>query len=72
MINLDEKYHHYLETGKTLRIDGVNEKLKGYGYNCDGNDIIGYYLLTDNYKLFYNLNEQFHKLVPLRELSTDT
>ena len=69
MINLDEKFHHYLELGKTLRIDGVNERLRGYGYHCDGNDIKGYYLTTDNYKLFYNMNEQFIRMVPIRELS---
>ena len=42
MINLDEKFHSYLEKGgKTFRIDGVDEPLKGYGYQCDGNDIVG-------------------------------
>ena len=35
MINLDEKYHSYLELGKSLKIDGVNEKVRGYGYTCD-------------------------------------
>ena len=51
MINLDEKFHSYLEKGgKTFRIDGVNEPLKGYGYQCDGNDIVGYYVTTTNYK----------------------
>ena len=45
MINLDEKFHSYLEKGgKTFRIDGVDEPLKGYGYQCDGNDIVGYYV----------------------------
>ena len=72
MINLDEKYHHYLESGRTLKIDGCNEKLLGYGYHCDGNEIIGYYLTTANYKLFYNMNEQFLKLVPIREQSQPT
>ena len=66
MINLDEKFHNYLEKGgKTFRIDGVNEPLTGYGYNCDGNDIIGYWVNTTNYKLYYNLNEQFLKMEPL-------
>tara|TARA_B100001250_G_scaffold308861_1_gene270740 strand:- start:89 stop:304 length:216 start_codon:yes stop_codon:yes gene_type:complete len=67
MINLDEKYHSYLETGKTktFKIDGVEEPLTGYGYQCDGNDIIGYWVNTLNYKLFYNLNEQFLKMEPL-------
>jgi len=60
MINLDEKFHNYLENdNKFFRIDGVNEPLKGYGYHCDGNEIKGYYVLTENYKLFYNLEERF-------------
>ena len=68
MINLDEKFHDYLKKGgKTFRIDGVNEPLKGYGYNCDGNDIVGYYVTTRHYKLYYNMNEQFLKMEPLNE-----
>ena len=68
MINLDEKFHNYLEKGgQTFRIDGVNEPLTGYGYNCDGNDIIGYWVNTTNYKLYYNLNEQFLKMEPLNQ-----
>tara|TARA_Y100001970_G_scaffold108136_1_gene135266 strand:+ start:880 stop:1086 length:207 start_codon:yes stop_codon:yes gene_type:complete len=68
MINLDEKFHDYLKKGgKTFRIDGVNEPLKGYGYNCDGNDIVGYYVTTTNYKLYYNMNEQFLKMEALNE-----
>ena len=67
MINLDERYHSYLEGRKKLRIDGVEERVKSYGYNCDGNEIKGYYLTTENYKLYYNMNEQFIKMQPLRE-----
>ena len=68
MINLDEKFHSYLEKGgKTFRIDGVNEPLTGYGYHCDGSDIIGYWVYTLNYKLFFNMNEQFLKMEALNE-----
>ena len=68
MINLDEKFHNYLEKGgKTFRIDSVNEPLTGYGYHCDGNDIVGYWVNTTNYKLYYNLNEQFLKMEPLNQ-----
>ena len=68
MINLDEKFHNYLEKcGKTFRIDGVNEPLTGYGYHCDGSDIIGYWVNTTNYKLYYNMNEQFLKMEPLNQ-----
>ena len=71
MINLDERYHEYLLNSKTLRIDGVDERLKGYGWHCDGNEIKGYYLTTENYKLYYNLNEQFLRMEPLREVLLD-
>ena len=52
---------------KTFKIDGAEEPLRGYGYHCDGNDIVGYYVTTRHYKLYYNLNEQFIKLEPLNE-----
>ena len=67
MINLDERYHNYLDGSKKLRIDGVDERLQAYGWHCDGNDIKGYYLTTENYKLFYNMNEQFIRMEALRE-----
>ena len=67
MINLDERYHDYLDGSKKLRIDGVDERLNAYGWHCDGNEIKGYYLTTENYKLFYNMNEQFLKMEALRE-----
>ena len=71
MVNLDERYHDYLINGKLIRMDGVSEKLIGYGWHCDGNEIKGYYLTTENYKLYYNLNEQFLKMEPLREVLLD-
>ena len=71
MINLDEKYHDYLTSSKTLRIDGVQERVRGYGYHCDGSDILGYYLTTDNYKLYYNNNEQFIRMEALVGLSAE-
>tara|TARA_Y100001938_G_scaffold59384_1_gene82971 strand:- start:63 stop:281 length:219 start_codon:yes stop_codon:yes gene_type:complete len=71
MINLDERYHEYLQGNKKLRIDGVNERLQGYGWHCDGNNIMGYYLTTENYKLYYNMNEQFLKMEALREVAVE-
>ena len=67
MINLDERYHNYLDGSKKLRIDGVDERLNAYGWHCDGNEIKGYYLTTENYKLYYNMKEQFIKMEALRE-----
>tara|TARA_B100000965_G_C19459214_1_gene698900 strand:- start:138 stop:356 length:219 start_codon:yes stop_codon:yes gene_type:complete len=72
MINLDERYHDYLQKGKTLRIDGVSERLQAYGWHCDGNDIKGYYLTTENYKLYYNMKEQFVKMEAIREVAVAT
>ena len=67
MLNLDEMYHSYLGGHKQFNIDGVKERIIAYGWHCDGNDIMGYYLTTENYKLFYNLNEQFIRMEALRE-----
>jgi hypothetical protein len=65
MINLDERYHSYLSGQKKFRIDNVEECVKGYGFECDGSSIIGYYVLTENYRLSYNLKEQFKYMEPL-------
>ena len=67
MINLDEKFGSYMGGTKTFKIDGINEPLTGYGFHCDGSDIVGYWVNTTNYKLYYNLNEQFLKMEPLNE-----
>jgi len=74
MINLEEKFESYIRhnTTKGFRIDGVIEPVTGYGYNCDGSDIIGYWVNTRNYKLYYNMNEQFIKMEPLNQHSNLT
>ena len=69
MINLDERYHSYLSGDKKLVIDGAKEKVTAYGGHCDGNDILGYYVSTENYKLFYNMSEQFMRMEALRTLA---
>ena len=68
MINLDSRYQDYLTSNKRLRIDGVEEKVTGYGYLDDGKDIIGYYLTTDNYKLRYNNDGVFLGMEAVRGL----
>ena len=67
MINLEEKFGSYIQSNKTFRIDGVNEPVTGYGYHCDGSDIKGYWVTTINYKLYYNLDEQFLKLEAIED-----
>ena len=70
MFNLDERYHSYLNSSKRMRIDGVGEKVTAYGYTDDGKDITGHYVITENYKLYYNKDAEFVKMEALRELST--
>ena len=69
MLNLDERYHSYLSGEKKLRIDGIEEQIKSYGYTDNGSDIDGYYVTTENYQLFYNMEGLFTKMVALRELA---
>ena len=59
MINLDERYLSYLNTDKKFRIDGEREKVQAYGWHCDGNDIMGHYVTTESYKLYYNMEGNF-------------
>ena len=68
MINLDDRYHSYLNGKKKMRIDGVDEKVKGYGYTDDGKDIVGYYVNTENYQLQYNMDGNFLGMEALRGL----
>ena len=69
MINLDERYHSYLDGSKKMRIDCMEERVKAYGWHCDGSDIVGHYVTTESYQLIYNMQGVFTKMIPLRELS---
>ena len=69
MINLDEKYHSYLEGTKKLRIDGIEEKVVAYGYTDNGSNIDGYYLTTPNYRLKYTLQGIFVKMTAINEVA---
>ena len=64
MINLDQRYLGYLDGSKKFRIDVKEEKVEAYGWNCDGNNIVGYYVLTENYLLNYNMKEVVQKVEP--------
>ncbi len=72
MLNLDERYHSYLSGEKKLRIDGIEEQIKSYGYTDNGSDIDGYYITTENYQLYYNLEGSFRKMVALEKVSINT
>ncbi len=65
MINLDERYHSYLDGSKRMRIDGAEERVRAYGWHCDGNDITGHYVTTENYQLFYDTKGMFIRMVEL-------
>ena len=69
MINLDDRYHSYLNGSKRLRIDGVDEKVQAYGWRDDGSDIIGYYVTTENFQLDYTKEGMFQNMKALRELA---
>jgi len=69
MFNLDERYHSYLTGDKKLRIDGVEEKVKAYGYTDNGKEIDGYYLTTENYQLKYNMDGLFLSMKAIREVA---
>ena len=69
MFNLDERYHSYLSGDKKLRIDGVEEKVKAYGYTDNGKEIDGYHLTTENYQLKYNMDGLFLSMKAIREVA---
>jgi hypothetical protein len=69
MFNLDERYQSYLTGDKKLRIDGVEERVKAYGYTDNGKEIDGYYLTTENYQLKYNMDGIFLRMEALREVA---
>ena len=71
MFNLDERYQSYLTGDKKLRIDGVEERVIGYGYTDDGKDIDGYYLTTENYQLKYSMDGIFLRMEALREVAQE-
>ena len=35
------------------RFDGVDEKVKAYGYTDNGKEIDGYYVTTENYTFYF-------------------
>ena len=55
-----------------MRIDGVDERIRGYGWEDDGTDIIGYYVTTENYQLHYSKDGLILSMEPLEELVRTT
>ena len=70
MFNLDQHYGTYLTSDKRFRIDGVGEKVIAYGYSCDGSDIIGHYVTTENHRLYYDMKGVFIRKEKLETLVT--
>ena len=59
MINLHQHFNHYLGTDRKLDLQDINERVRGYGWTDDGSNITGYYLLTENHKMYYNMKQEF-------------
>ena len=70
MINLHQRYNHYLNTDKKIDLRDVNEKLISYGWVDNGSDLTGYYVLTENYEIVYNLKDEFQYKVPRKSLAS--
>ena len=66
MINLHQKFNHYLNTDRKLDIANVHERLISYGWMDDGTNLTGYYVLTENYELVFDLKDQYQYKTPRR------
>ena len=71
MINLHQKFNHYLNTDKKIDLRDVNERVISYGWLDDGKNLTGYYVLTENYELVYDLNDQFLYKVPRKSVASN-
>jgi hypothetical protein len=63
VINLHQKFNHYLNTEKTLDCQDVNERVIGYGWTDNGSDLTGYYVLTEKHVLYYDMKDQFVSII---------
>jgi len=70
MINLHQLFNHYLNTERKIDLQDVNEKLVSYGWLDDGKDLTGYYVLTENFELVYNLKGIFQYKIPRKSLAS--
>jgi len=70
MINLHQKFNHYLNTDKKIDLRDVNERVISYGWLDDGKNLTGYYVLTENYELVYDLSDRFQYKVPRKSVAS--
>jgi hypothetical protein len=70
MINLHQKFNHYLNTDKKIDLRDVNERVISYGWLDNGKDLTGYYVLTENYELVYDLSDRFQYKVPRKSVAS--
>jgi hypothetical protein len=64
MINLHQKFNHYLNTEKKLDIGNVHERIISYGWMDDGSNLTGYYVLTENFELVFDLQDNYQYKSP--------
>jgi hypothetical protein len=70
MINLHQRFNHYLNTDKKIDLRDVNERVISYGWLDNGKDLTGYYVLTENYELVYDLSDRFQYKVPRKSVAS--
>lgn len=59
IINLHQRFNHYLHTEKRLDLQDINEKVISYGWTDDGENLTGYYIVTENWVMRYDLSENY-------------
>lgn len=59
IINLHQRFNHYLHTNKKLDLQDINEKVISYGWTDDGKNLTGYYIVTENWVMRYDLSENY-------------
>lgn len=59
IINLHQRFNHYLHTEKLLDLQDINEKVISYGWTDDGENLTGYYIVTENWVMRYDLSENY-------------
>ena len=45
-------------------MDGVHERIISYGWMDDGTDLTGYYVLTENFELVFDLQDKYQYKLP--------